>query len=285
MIRRSKPLRRTPLPRSTSEIKRTTYRQLGAGETPPAGEPRRYSDPRGYVRLRWKVGPWEYVETYERDVAGALVRTQPSAAKRIDVAAAWRLYVSGMTLPEVGAALDCDHGALSRALRRAGYELRPANSYRHRPPDAGEVVRLYEDGLGLRDTARSVGSSVGTVRAVLRSQGVSVRYRRMTDRVRSEYEAEFARMRPLVRAASRGRCGAGVAADCSGIATHVHHRKLRSQGGPNTLDNLLDVCLWCHATIHGNPARSYAAGLLVRGSDDPAAVPVNTAAWMRTPEQ
>lgn len=45
---------------------------------------------------------------------------------------------------------------------------------------------------------------------------------------------------------------------------HVHHRKLRSQGGTNDLVNLLDVCTACHGTIHANPADSYENGLLIR---------------------
>jgi hypothetical protein len=46
--------------------------QLKPGQPIPTGEPRRYtSDSRGYVRLRWKIAPGQYVETYEhRLVAG-----------------------------------------------------------------------------------------------------------------------------------------------------------------------------------------------------------------------
>lgn len=46
-------------------------RQLAAGETVAPTAPHRYISDHGYVRLRWKVGPAEYVETYEhRFVAG-----------------------------------------------------------------------------------------------------------------------------------------------------------------------------------------------------------------------
>ncbi|HET6915759.1 MAG TPA: HNH endonuclease signature motif containing protein [Acidimicrobiales bacterium] len=77
-------------------------------------------------------------------------------------------------------------------------------------------------------------------------------------------------MRRQVKARSRGFCEAcGVYG-----AAHVHHRKLRSQGGRHELPNLLHVHHYCHTEIHANPERSYALGLLVRGWADPADVPV-----------
>lgn len=258
-----------------SAMKATTVRQLAPGEPDPPGEPRRYENGSGYVRLRWKVAPREYVERYERDDAGGIVRTRPSAARRIDVDAAARLYAEGLTLPEIGERLGYNHGALSRALRRAGVTMRAPNSYRWDEPDHAEVVRLYAAGDGLRPIARQLSTSTEKVRAILVQRGVAIRHRRRSDRRLSEYDAEFQRMRPVVRHRSAGRCEAGVASNCTGQATHVHHRQLRSQGGPNTLDNLLDVCVHCHGVIHGNPAASYAAGLLVRRGDDPEAVPVN----------
>jgi hypothetical protein len=50
-------------------------------------------------------------------------------------------------------------------------------------------------------------------------------------------------------------------------AEHLHHRKLRKQGGPDTPDNLLACCSDCHSWIHAHPAVSYVMGLLIRGSD------------------
>lgn len=40
-------------------------RALRAGDTAPAGEPRRYMASTGYVRLRWRVGTDDYVEVLE----------------------------------------------------------------------------------------------------------------------------------------------------------------------------------------------------------------------------
>lgn len=57
-----------------------------------------------------------------------------------------------------------------------------------------------------------------------------------------------------------------------------HHRKNRSQGGAWTAVNGLHVCgdgmSGCHGWIGAHPTESYARGWLVRGSFDPAAIPV-----------
>lgn len=77
-------------------------------------------------------------------------------------------------------------------------------------------------------------------------------------------------MRRQVAARSGGVCELG----CGARAVHVHHRKLRSQGGRHELGNLLHVCHAHHESAHANPARSYALGWLVPGWCDPSAVPV-----------
>jgi hypothetical protein len=57
---------------STYRSKRNVIRQLRAGDPLPPGEPKRLKDRAGYVRLRWRVAPYEYVEIREhRAVVGA----------------------------------------------------------------------------------------------------------------------------------------------------------------------------------------------------------------------
>lgn len=51
---------------------------------------------------------------------------------------------------------------------------------------------------------------------------------------------------------------------CTGRAVHRHHRRMRSQGGGNESENLMDLCLACHDHIHRNPAESYDRGWLLR---------------------
>jgi len=77
-------------------------------------------------------------------------------------------------------------------------------------------------------------------------------------------------VRRAVKERAQNQCEA-----CGGPGpVHLHHRKLRSQGGLHEAVNLLHVHLSCHASIHANPSRSYLLGHLVRSYDDPALVPV-----------
>ncbi len=70
-----------------------------------------------------------------------------------------------------------------------------------------------------------------------------------------------ARVAEAVRTRSGGRCEAGTEV-CTGRAGHMHHRRMRSQGGKHTTANLLDVCPACHRFIHDHPELSYQAGWL-----------------------
>ena len=60
--------------------------------------------------------------------------------------------------------------------------------------------------------------------------------------------------------------------------TNAHHRQNRSQGGGNTLSNLLWLCgsgtTGCHGWITNHPALSYQEGWSVRSTGCPAEVPV-----------
>lgn len=77
------------------------------------------------------------------------------------------------------------------------------------------------------------------------------------------YEAELKAARPLVAARSQGRCEV-AAPGCTTKATHVHHRKPRSQGGSNDLAALTHSCQACHLFIHAHPTLSYEQGWLIR---------------------
>jgi hypothetical protein len=85
-------------------------------------------------------------------------------------------------------------------------------------------------------------------------------------------------MRPRVAWRSGGICEAHLPG-CKRIATVVHHRKRRSQGGTNDIANLMHLCAgpWgdgCHEKIHRNPMLSFTCGFLVRSTEDPIEVPI-----------
>lgn len=256
-------------------MRRSVVRSLRAGEPDPPGEPKRYPL-QAYIRLRWKVAPYTYVERYERDASGAVLRTEPSIAKKIDYDQMRDLYDYGFTLVEISSMTGWDAGALSRALRRRGKAMRTGSDYAA-PVDPEKLRQLYADeGRSLHDTTRLAGiENVVRTTALLRAAGVSIRSPgrpRNSESSPDNYSSEFKRMRPLIRSRSRGTCEARASENCSQAGYHVHHRKARGQGGENSMVNLLDCCSTCHSYIHDHPQESYAKGWLVHGWDDPGEV-------------
>lgn len=91
-----------------------------------------------------------------------------------------------------------------------------------------------------------------------RSSPLRSRPRRIPTEVRDE-----------VARRSGGRCEARFIAACRGVPEHAHHLLRRSQGGEDEPSNMVYICALCHAAIHAEPGRAYAAGLLVRRTTDP----------------
>lgn len=69
-------------------------------------------------------------------------------------------------------------------------------------------------------------------------------------------------VRRQVAARARGLCEARFSADCMTGGVHAHHKRRRSQGGPDTVENLLWVCTPCHLRIHTEIAEAVEHGLL-----------------------
>lgn len=85
-----------------------------------------------------------------------------------------------------------------------------------------------------------------------------------------DYDHEYRSHTRFVKVRSGGRCEILAAHDCDGTSTpYPHHRKRRSQGGSNSLDNLLDVCFTGHQWLHVELPWLDAIhlGLLVKQSD------------------
>lgn len=57
---------------------------------------------------------------------------------------------------------------------------------------------------------------------------------------------------------------------------HLHHRKLRSQGGLGVIENAILLCPLDHHWVHSHVAASRAIGLIVPGWADPEVTPVLT---------
>lgn len=92
-----------------------------------------------------------------------------------------------------------------------------------------------------------------------RLRAVSTRKRQQT----SVYQVA----RLLIWARSAGtceRCGRHVRQ----AGFHAHHRRLRSQGGPDCPSNLACLCTSCHSHIHHNVAEAHRHGWIVPSHSD-----------------
>ncbi len=99
---------------------------------------------------------------------------------------------------------------------------------------------------------------------------------RVSDRRRSKNE-HLARVRQLVLGRDRG-CRFWAAYEAAGRppavlvegrpptacrgGLHAHHMRRRSQGGPDTMNNLVTLCAGHHGWVHDHPAFARMIGLL-----------------------
>jgi hypothetical protein len=87
----------------------------------------------------------------------------------------------------------------------------------------------------------------------------------------------FLVQRRIVFERSEGRCE--KCGQTLATVWECHHRRLRSQGGDDSVCNLLALHSDCHnagspGSVHSRPGLSYGAGYLVRRFLDPRDVPV-----------
>jgi hypothetical protein len=170
-------------------------RTLRDGERPPEGEPRRYKNSHGYIRLRWRVAPGEFVEIYEhRYVTGAKAGEQvhhlngvrddnrlenlelidPTAhaqhhnPSRLDAAEIVALYRSGLSTPEVGRAVGCNPATVYRLLVREGVTPRSLSESQKHPLPLERILEMKESGWSNRGIARELGCSPSAIDARVR---------------------------------------------------------------------------------------------------------------------
>lgn len=78
----------------------------------------------------------------------------------------------------------------------------------------------------------------------------------------SAFDAEFERVKVVVRARSKGYCEGAVSGICTGVGQHFHHRKRRGPGG-NEPGNVIHLCSACHNFAHHNRVDAERLGLII----------------------
>lgn len=88
-------------------------------------------------------------------------------------------------------------------------------------------------------------------------------------------QAEYADLRRTVFDRAGGRCERCGTDLVKLGAFEAHHRKLRSQGGRDEVENLACLCPGCHHDqVHAHPAYARAEGWIVRQGSTPGQVAV-----------
>lgn len=163
---------------------RRVIRQLRPGEFVPHGEPKRYRNSAGYVRLRWKVGLDEYVEVYEHRVRDYRVVTDEHVHhlngvrddNRLenlapvgrdehlrgyhgsqDRAEAARLYASGLSTIEVGRRMGIHPSSVYNHAVASGVRIRKMSEYAANQVDREQVRRWHSEGVRVAEMARRAG--------------------------------------------------------------------------------------------------------------------------------
>ena len=171
-------------------------RRLAPGEPLPAGTPRRYKNRAGYVRLRWKVGKDEYLETYEHRVVDATVTTAPHVHHRNHIRD------------------DNNPSNLEPITERE-------HARRHRVLDHDLICDLYRAGRTTTAISSVVGCNSATVSRILAASGVRAR-------TQSDYGPQ--RTIAELRAAHASSTSAVMLADLLGVAVKTARRLMRENG-------------------------------------------------------
>jgi 5-methylcytosine-specific restriction endonuclease McrA len=82
---------------------------------------------------------------------------------------------------------------------------------------------------------------------------------------RLSYEEELDALRPALMARCHEWCETEMWVHSGPWRGRLepHHKLRRSQGGQNTMENVIMVCRPCHQWIHAHPCQAYELGLLV----------------------
>lgn len=163
-----------------------SVRALRHGDAIPKGEPRRYLNDAGYIRLRWLVGVDEYVEAYEHRVVMGLppedLEVHHKNRRRDDNRPKNLLLLTKSEHALLHQREDAEkHAATLRA--RGGYrsvaafeKATRAEARRAAIRERAEQMReLYESGMATTEIGKRVGLDASNVSIHLRRIGTEMR--------------------------------------------------------------------------------------------------------------
>lgn len=162
-----------------------TYRQLQADDLVPDGDPRRYRDGRGYIRLRWLVEARTYVEVYEHRLVMGLPNAEVhhenedkgdnAAGNLVALTKAEHARTHQRHRPGVATGLDAGRLPFGRAWEAAHKASRRME--REAVADAfwAAVAADYLGGTDTPELALKYGRDTSVISRQLRSRGVEMR--------------------------------------------------------------------------------------------------------------
>lgn len=180
-------------------VRRTFITQIPPGSPIPNGAPRRYKNRDGYVRLRWYVSTYTYVECYEHRVVDGhvvnaeyerhhvnRVRDDNHPDNLVSLAPAdhdalhhhcavlddiVRLYQEGKPTTEVARLVGRDNSVVYRHLVAAGVPIRRPQSYLP-TIDPDQLREWHRQGVRTMEMARRFGRTPRAVKAVMNDLGL-----------------------------------------------------------------------------------------------------------------
>lgn len=165
-----------------------SIRTLRVSEAVPNGEPARYRNSSGYVRLRWLTAPGEYVEVYEHRFVAGMPDEDLHVHHRNRIRDDNRPDNLLVLTAEEHARLHADEDREMFAERKAarnGFRSVAAQRKAERAASRRAAIHarslrmrvMYEDGATTTEVARAFGVDASRVSVHLRRVGTTMRTR------------------------------------------------------------------------------------------------------------